>query len=60
MPNDTAQLQARMYRTEELGEATLADHRAIFGAVAAGDEAGIRQAMRGHLARVHRTLSGGG
>lgn len=48
------------YRTEELGEATLADHRAIFSAVAAGDEAGARQAMRGHLTRVHRTLSGGG
>jgi len=47
------------YRTEELGAATLADHRAIFSAVAAGDEAGARQAMRGHLARVHRTLSGG-
>jgi len=48
------------YRTEELGEATLADHRAILGAVAARDEAGARQAMRVHLARVHRTLSGGG
>lgn len=47
------------YRTEELGEATLADHRAIFSAVAAHDEAGARQAMRGHLARVHRTLAGG-
>lgn len=46
------------YRTEALGEATLADHRAIFSAVAADDEAGARQAMRGHLARVHRTLSG--
>lgn len=48
------------YRTEELGEATLADHRAILSAVAAHDEAGARQAMRAHLARVHRTLSGGG
>ena len=48
------------YRTEELGAATLADHRAILGAVAARDEAGARQAMRAHLARVHRTLSGGG
>ncbi|KQV61482.1 GntR family transcriptional regulator [Duganella sp. Root336D2] len=47
------------YRTEELGKATLADHRAIFSAVAARDEAGARQAMRAHLARVHRTLSGG-
>ena len=47
------------YRTEELGQATLADHRAIFSAVAAGDEAAARQAMRAHLARVHRTLSGG-
>ena len=48
------------YRTEELGEATLADHRAILSAVAARDEAGARQAMRAHLARVHKTLSGGG
>ncbi|MGW8392634.1 FadR/GntR family transcriptional regulator [Pseudoduganella sp. HUAS MS19] len=47
------------YRTEALGEATLADHRAIFSAVAARDEAAARQAMRAHLARVHRTLSGG-
>lgn len=47
------------YRTEELGKATLADHRAIFSAVAAGDEAGARQAMRSHLARVHRTFAGG-
>lgn len=47
------------YRTEELGAATLADHRAILGAVAARDEAGARQAMRAHLARVHRALSGG-
>lgn len=47
------------YRTEELGQATLADHRAILSAVAARDEAGARQAMRTHLARVQRTLSGG-
>jgi GntR family transcriptional regulator, uxu operon transcriptional repressor len=47
------------YRTEELRKATLVDHRAILGAIAARDPAGARQAMRTHLERVARTLSGG-
>ena len=47
------------YRTEELRKATLGDHRAILGAIAARDPVAARQAMRTHLDRVARTLSGG-
>jgi DNA-binding FadR family transcriptional regulator len=57
---DLAHRLKHHYRPESLGAATLADHRAIFTAVAARDESGARQAMRAHLARVHRALSGGG
>jgi GntR family uxuAB operon transcriptional repressor len=48
------------YRTEELRKTTLADHRAIFNAIAAQDAAGARKAMREHLQRVTRTFAGGG
>lgn len=48
------------YRTEELRKATLLDHRAIFGAIAARDPAGARKAMRTHLQRVSRTFAGSG
>ena len=47
------------YRTEELRQATLADHRAIFNAIAAQDAAGARKAMRAHLRRVASTFAGG-
>ncbi|MTV36972.1 FadR/GntR family transcriptional regulator [Duganella radicis] len=47
------------YRTEELRQATLADHRAIFNAIAAQDAAGARKAMRAHLQRVASTFAGG-
>ena len=48
------------YRTEALRTATLLDHRAIFEAIAAGDAAAARRAMRAHLDRVTRTLAGAG
>lgn len=57
---DMAHRLKQHYRPEALGAATLADHRAIFSAIAARDESGARQAMRAHLARVHRALSGNG
>lgn len=57
---DMANRLKQHYRPQALGQATLADHRAVFAAVAARDESGARQAMRAHLARVHRALSGGG
>lgn len=45
------------YRTEELRQATLLDHRAIFDAIAARDAPGARKAMRTHLQRVTRTFA---
>lgn len=51
-------LLRQQYRIEDLHNTTLAEHRAIFNAIAAGNEDGARLAMRTHLARVTRTLSG--
>ncbi|CAN7361447.1 FadR/GntR family transcriptional regulator [Pseudoduganella sp. LjRoot289] len=48
------------YRTEELRQATLLDHRAILEAIVRRDESGARRAMRTHLERVTRTFAGGG
>ncbi len=48
------------YRTEELRQTTLLDHRAIFDAIAGSDPVAARSAMRAHLQRVTRTLAGGG
>ncbi len=44
------------FRTDELRLATLDDHRRIFSAIAAGDAAGARSAMRVHLNRVAKTF----
>jgi DNA-binding FadR family transcriptional regulator len=47
------------FRTEQLREESLADHRRIVQAIAAHDPAAAHQAMRAHLERVTRTLSRG-
>ena len=47
------------FQTEELRQQTLIDHRNIFAAIAAHDQAGARSAMRAHLDRVTRTFSRG-
>lgn len=47
------------FQTEELRQQTLIDHRNIFAAIAAHDQAGARTAMRAHLDRVTRTFSRG-
>ncbi|MEO7579477.1 MAG: FCD domain-containing protein, partial [Massilia sp.] len=47
------------FRTEELRQQTLPDHRRILEAIASHDVAGARQAMRAHLERVTRTFAGG-
>lgn len=47
------------FQTEELRQQTLLDHRNIFAAIAAHDQAGARSAMRAHLDRVTRTFSRG-
>lgn len=47
------------FQTEELRQATLADHRRIVEAIAARDPAEAKRAMRVHLERVTRTFSRG-
>jgi len=47
------------FQTEELRQETLKDHRLILEAIASGDAAGARKAMRSHLERVTRTFSRG-
>ena len=47
------------FRTEELRQQTLLDHRRILEAIASHDVAGARAAMRAHLERVTRTFAGG-
>jgi GntR family uxuAB operon transcriptional repressor len=47
------------FRTEELRQQTLLDHRRILEAIVSHDVAGARAAMRAHLERVTRTFAGG-
>jgi DNA-binding FadR family transcriptional regulator len=47
------------FQTAALRAATLKDHRAIYEAIAAGDAAGAREAMKKHLTRVSREFARG-
>jgi GntR family uxuAB operon transcriptional repressor len=48
------------YHTEALARQTIRDHAAVLAAVAAGNAAAARAAMRGHLDRVAREFQRGG
>ena len=49
----------RHFHTPELSRRTIDDHVAVVDAIASGDSAGARRAMRAHLTRVNREFARG-